>query len=158
MQSRFDAKKQQVLRGLNVPENEYQDLSPKGSVDEPIRSLINEMNQSPGMVTTSSCSGRISVFLEGRKRDAQYTAIENNNRASPSGPGGKGGGSWLYISHYPVELVSSSPNSDFMTMFALQRRQDQLEQAPQSDCRYIHFKFEPMVSGSSNGCADADIL
>ncbi|KAF2659387.1 hypothetical protein K491DRAFT_675612 [Lophiostoma macrostomum CBS 122681] len=145
MQSQFEAKKQQILRDLDVPENEYHDLSPKGSVDEPIRCLINEMNRLSGMVTTSSCSGRISVFLEGKKKVVQNIAIEKDRKAVPTGPGGKGGGSWLYISHYPVELGSSDLSSDFMTMFALQRRRDRLEQTLQSDCQYIHFKFEPMI-------------
>lgn len=43
------------------------DLSPKGTVDVGIRELIGEINACEGLVTTSSCAGRVSVFLEGRR-------------------------------------------------------------------------------------------
>lgn len=43
------------------------DRSPKGSIDAQIRPLLARLNALPGVVTTSSCSGRISVFLEGKR-------------------------------------------------------------------------------------------
>ena len=43
----------------------YRDKSPKGSVDEGIRELINEINSYEGLVTTSSCAGRVSIFVDG---------------------------------------------------------------------------------------------
>lgn len=52
---------------LAVPDDEYTDLSPKGTVDAGIRDLIDEINGLDGLVTTSSCAGRVSVFLEGRR-------------------------------------------------------------------------------------------
>ena len=64
----FLAKKKTILDQLSVPVSEYDDLSPKGSIDVGIRDLIDEINQIEGCVTTSSCSGRASVFLEGKKR------------------------------------------------------------------------------------------
>ena len=70
MTSRFEVRKQNILEQLDVPDGEYHDLSPKGSIDAPIRDLISEINGFDGIVTTSSCSGRISVFLEGRKADS----------------------------------------------------------------------------------------
>ena len=56
----FDASKSQILDALQGGI----DRSPKGSVDEPILSLIEEINKLPNFVTTSSCSGRVSVFFE----------------------------------------------------------------------------------------------
>ncbi|RKF60376.1 putative duf207 domain-containing protein [Erysiphe neolycopersici] len=65
----FQRKKAHILASLSVPEEEYNDLSPKGTVDKGIRQLIHDINQIPGCVTTSSCAGRISIFLEGRKKE-----------------------------------------------------------------------------------------
>jgi len=72
----FVAKKQKILEQLAVPAEQYDDLSPKGSIDEKIRDLIDEINALEGCVTTSSCAGRISVFLEG-KRKSSYGEVEN---------------------------------------------------------------------------------
>lgn len=143
MLSRFQTRKQRILEQLTVPDEQYQDLSPKGFVDAPIRALISDINTLEGLVTTSSCSGRISVFLEGRKADPTEA---NSQDESPAGPGGKGGGGlWLYISHDPITTpLDESP--DFMTMFGL------LKGGPGdgSSCRYIHLKFEPMVRANDS--------
>ncbi|OXV11986.1 hypothetical protein Egran_00250 [Elaphomyces granulatus] len=64
----FEARKRKILADLSVPDAEYTDLSPKGFVDEGIRDLIHDINALDGLVTTSSCAGRISVFLEGRRK------------------------------------------------------------------------------------------
>jgi tRNA wybutosine-synthesizing protein 3 len=63
----FAAKKAQVLSLLTQPEEDYNDKSPKGTVDAQIRDLIDEINAYGGLVTTSSCAGRVAVFVEGPK-------------------------------------------------------------------------------------------
>ena len=60
----FAAKKAKILSQLSVPDAEYSDASPKGSVDDGIRDLIDEINALDGLVTTSSCAGRVSVFVK----------------------------------------------------------------------------------------------
>jgi tRNA wybutosine-synthesizing protein 3 len=143
MPTRFEARKHKILQQLDAPDGEYHDLSPKGSVDAPIRDLIGEINRLPGLVTTSSCSGRISVFLEGRKADAEVSDSVLEAEESRAGPGGKGGGgAWLFISHTPVERVEA--NHDIMSEFGLQKAEIG-EGSPSVSCRYIHLKFEPMV-------------
>ena len=57
-----------------------QDLSPKGSIDQPIIQLINYINTLPSYCTTSSCSGRISIF--------QHRSVSVTK-----------GGCWLLINH-----------------------------------------------------------
>ena len=42
------------------------DLSKKGSIDEQIMDLVQYINAKDNYFTTSSCSGRISVFSEVR--------------------------------------------------------------------------------------------
>ncbi|KAG5927298.1 hypothetical protein E4U53_002888, partial [Claviceps sorghi] len=54
----FAAKKTKILDQLAVPEAEYTDASPKGTIDAGIRELIDEINAAEGFVTTSSCAGR----------------------------------------------------------------------------------------------------
>lgn len=142
MAGRFRARKAAILKLLDAPDEAYHDLSPKGSIDEPIRFLIEEINRLEGLVTTSSCSGRMSVFLEGRKRGLNG---EETDKASPAGPGGKGGGTWLYISHDPAPDLEDTSKSSFASQFGLLETNGDSDEVPALDCRYIHLKFEPMV-------------
>lgn len=64
----FVARKSKILSNLSLPDAEYTDLSPKGSVDDGIRDLIRDINALDGLVTTSSCAGRVSIFVEGSKK------------------------------------------------------------------------------------------
>lgn len=43
------------------------DKSPKGSLDEPIIELVHLINDENNFVTTSSCSGRIALFVSESK-------------------------------------------------------------------------------------------
>lgn len=141
MLTRFQARKQKILEQLAAPDEEYHDLSPKGSVDAPIRALIADINSLEGLVTTSSCSGRISVFLEGRKADANGT---NSEDTASAGPGGKGGGgAWLYLSHDPIP-TSELETMRFTTLFTLTSG-GPTNGTEHSSGRYIHLKFEPMI-------------
>ncbi|KAI4626734.1 hypothetical protein J4E83_003886 [Alternaria metachromatica] len=143
MPTRFEARKQKILEQLDAPDGEYHDLSPKGSVDAPIRDLIGEINSLPGLVTTSSCSGRISVFLEGRKADNEVPEELPERETSRAGPGGKGGGgAWLFISHTPLRRDEAT--GDLMSKFGLEKA-EATEETPSVSSRYIHLKFEPMI-------------
>lgn len=65
------------------------DKSRKGSVDAPIAALVQDLNTRKDMYTTSSCSGRISIF--GEAGEAERVA-------------GKKGGEWLLASHDTVDV------------------------------------------------------
>lgn len=126
----FKSKKEAILKQLQLARHEYTDLSPKGSVDVAIQDLINEINAVPGLVTTSSCSGRVAVYLEGQKSSGN-----DGNSA-----GGKGGGKWLLVDHDPLDVTKTA--SEIYSMF---------EKSEEKSCglegaRWVHFKFEPMVS------------
>ncbi|KAL9097974.1 MAG: hypothetical protein Q9163_006269 [Psora crenata] len=124
----FAAKKTAILASLAIPDA---DASPKGSVDAAIKPLIDRINSLEGLVTTSSCSGRVSVFLEGKKRSGDGSAAKRDGKDGQEAeheveegyagevdmgkveqgqtkeavPGGKGnGGRWLFVSHEPVQL------------------------------------------------------
>ena len=60
--------KSRILISLSVPPESYTDASPKGTLDTAIVPLIERLNALEGVVSTSSCAGRISVFLEGRRK------------------------------------------------------------------------------------------
>ncbi len=82
----FIKKKNAILEKLALPEGEYSDKSPKGSVDEGARELIELLNGSEGWVTTSSCAGRVSVFVEG-KRETNEVEVDGDNQED-QGTGG----------------------------------------------------------------------
>jgi tRNA wybutosine-synthesizing protein 3 len=129
----FARKKEAILAHLSVPEDEYQDRSLKGSVDEEIRDLIDEINVYEGLVTTSSCAGRIAVFLEGEK----------GGRGRPSA--GKGEGSFLFTSHAPLDPGSThrSLTETFQLKLVLREELGSTPVGPGS--RMIRFSFEPMI-------------
>jgi len=133
----FAAKKAKILSQLSVPDAEYSDASPKGSVDDGIRDLIDEINALDGLVTTSSCAGRVSVFVEGKK------TAEAGDHGQIAGVGGKGaGGAWLFVSHEPVSETGGWINSLELREPGAGVKDD----GTLKDKRLIHFKFEPMVS------------
>ncbi|KAE9978287.1 hypothetical protein BLS_009470 [Venturia inaequalis] len=140
MSTNFQAKKRKILEQIEVPDDEYTDLSPKGSIDVGIRHLVREINKIHGLVTTSSCAGRISVFLEGTKKTSPRPLREEDSAQEPAiaGPGGKGGGKWLFVDHEPVSKTSSTLHALFG-----------IDTAPASPigpgARFVHFKFEAMI-------------
>jgi tRNA wybutosine-synthesizing protein 3 len=132
MQPIFEEKKKRILKQLEVPDSEYNDLSPKGSIDTGIRELLDEVNTVSKLVTTSSCAGRVSVYVEGLKQ-----SIESADEPILPSSGGKGGGKWLYVSHDPVTTTSS-----LRELFGLKNG---VESIPSHDLALVHFKFEAMV-------------
>merc|ERR1719162_2971165 len=80
--SEFTRRKQQILASL--------DRSPKGSLDAPIVDFLSWLNAQTKVVTTSSCSGRIAIFL------------------GSSNPANSKGGEWLICSHEEVSDASSA--------------------------------------------------
>ena len=152
---RFVAKKNLILANLSMPEADYMDASPKGSVDVGIRELIDLANGVDGAVTTSSCAGRISVFQEGMKTKGDFAHTENSADASSrlemNGsqnpvPGGKGlGGRWLFVSHEPIQVEDGS----IVQKLFGSKRCDCSNVSRDFDpatCRLVKFAFEPMVS------------
>ena len=149
----FTAKKNGILASLAAPESSYTDLSPKGSVDEAIKPLIERINALQGVITTSSCAGRVSVFLEGSK-DGNVDGIKagvNNEDEESIGqaivPGGKGrGGRWLFVSHSPVHFHTEGTNlARRLGMCYPQEQCEYQTDMELSTARLARFQFEPMV-------------
>ena len=148
---RFIKKKEKILASLQVPDAEYTDLSPKGIIDEGIRELIDVINSNEGFVTTSSCAGRVSVFLEGKKKSQiKEDRVPVNGDVGYATPGGKGGGKWLFVSHDPVctEPPCGQPRKDLVAKFGMTRSTSPSDTIP-PNAPLVHFKFEPMVKTAS---------
>ncbi|PQE21294.1 hypothetical protein CJF32_00006428 [Rutstroemia sp. NJR-2017a WRK4] len=162
----FINQKKDILAKLSVPLSSYTDRSPKGSVDIGIRDLIDEINDFEGCVTTSSCAGRVSVFLEG-KRGGSGASLEDEDQegdgevresstttaAKSASIGGKGaGGKWLYVSHDPLSvdiLENRESAKELHELLGMKRDSDsgfqmQAGEKP-GDVRWVRFKFEPMI-------------
>eukprot|EP00746_Dinoflagellata_sp_MGD_P139467 gnl/MRDRNA2_/MRDRNA2_72920_c0_seq1.p1 gnl/MRDRNA2_/MRDRNA2_72920_c0~~gnl/MRDRNA2_/MRDRNA2_72920_c0_seq1.p1 ORF type:complete len:673 (+),score=137.15 gnl/MRDRNA2_/MRDRNA2_72920_c0_seq1:101-2119(+) len=107
--SEFDTRKRQILSGL--------DKSPKGSIDAPIVDLLNFINAQDGVVSTSSCSGRVSLFLGGQDQ-------------------GKGG-EWLLASHAVVDTDS--------TWSLIHKELERRRAEQRSAGTLLMFLHEPMV-------------
>lgn len=118
----FDHTKAQIIADLGVV-----DYSPKGSVDHEIVPLINIINCKRDLVTTSSCAGRVSIFIEGDKSGEKLKV------------GGKGlGGHWLFFTHDPAKLVPQWRKG-------LDDYEHVCHVDPESPRRYVLYKFEPFI-------------
>ena len=155
----FTTKKNGILASLSIPDSAYTDLSPKGSVDAAIRPLIDRINALEGVVTTSSCAGRLSVFLEGRKScngherrgDAKDNEEHGKESEQAAVPGGKGlGGKWLFVSHEPVDLSEKGENRENLSQLlglgsSGAQNQTLALSGDVNEMRLVRFQFEPMV-------------
>ncbi|KAL9625632.1 MAG: hypothetical protein Q9160_000345 [Pyrenula sp. 1 TL-2023] len=145
----FQQKKDQILAELAVPTAEYTDASPKGSVDEEIRDLIDFVNALEGYVTTSSCAGRITVYAEGQKKARAHKDSSSPSRSRPetATTGGKGGGGrWLFVSHEPVDSRQNVPiRFSRSSQDSKNPRHESLAAVEPQNARFIRFAFEPMI-------------
>lgn len=155
----FTTKKNAILASLSNPESTYTDLSPKGSVDAAIKPLIDRINALEGIVTTSSCAGRVSVFFEGRKQGKGYEGRGDAKDKEGLGkeseqaavPGGKGmGGKWLFVSHESVELSKKGEAKENLPQLLGLGSLGEPDKAPAlsgevDEMRLVRFQFEPMI-------------
>ena len=118
MAASFDEAKRGVLAKI--------DISSKGSFDEPILDLLSLINSHRDLVTTSSCSGRIAVFVS---KAAAATATSDKDMGDYAADAGNvssalaKGIKWLLVSHgvVTVEAVKqciahAGASADSLTM------------------------------------------
>jgi len=56
------------------------DFSKKGSIDSKIKALVGRINSKKEYYTTSSCSGRIIILVEGKiRKDVNWIFVSHNN-------------------------------------------------------------------------------
>lgn len=139
----FDKKKQHILQEIGLNSESNPDASPKGTIDALCIPLITLINSHSDMVTTSSCSGRVSVFVEGSKE-------LNTERDNPADLltadeafkiGAKGeGGHWLFVSHEKEDI-----NEWWMKTSPLLKFEKSSDKEYNIKTRYILFKYEPLI-------------
>ena len=155
MSEKFRIKKQRILSALSRAGDDYTDASPKGSIDEGVRDLIALINDTQNFMTTSSCAGRIAVYLDGPSRLAVSRAPRENQDGPISVPlkndpslstGGKGGGRWLFTSHSPVNFGILASSGQLFREFGFSSQSEVSCPSAEASPQFVHFKFEPMVS------------
>ncbi|GMM36405.1 tRNA methyltransferase [Saccharomycopsis crataegensis] len=136
-QNPFLQKKAAILESIKENSPDSPDASPKGTIDILCMPIINLINSSPNMVTTSTCSGRVSVFLEGSK----IVSESSNVKAGGKGEGGK----WLFVTHDVNEL--DGWDDEFLQNDVHQLRDPEAVTNAGNDIatRYLLFKFEPLI-------------
>lgn len=157
--STFHLRKSTILHSLARSSETYTDLSPKGSIDVGIRPLIERLNALDGIVTTSSCAGRISVFLEGEKTPLREGEEGEEGEGERAVPGGKGrGGRWLFVSHDPINEGELKEKGSWGRVLGVddgreREKKNDVDDGGRGWCeldvrrtRFVRFQFEPMVS------------
>lgn len=148
--AQFRQRKVALLTGL---QSNARDASPKGSIDEEILPLVIQLNKYDGVVTTSSCAGRMVCYLEGAKvLTHSSTSSSLDTSTDQASLGGKGGGRWLYVSHKPYSMNNDSGSS--MNLFDDIKYMEPDPKAvmpsglniASSSTRFVRLKFESMVS------------
>ena len=136
-------------------------------------------------MTTSSCAGRVSLFLEGNKGRADGAPVKNEGAVQESGrgarslevadgiiqsgdsgqrssaiPGGKGsGGRWLFVSHEAVRYSEDEKLAKMMELPQEACDDREMEAQDVKRMRFVRFQFEPMVCREINSnCPKADSL
>lgn len=125
----FDQKKQCILREIS---NDSLDASPKGTIDVLCIPIMNLINAHRDMVTTSSCSGRVSVFLEGIKGDGG-DGVQIGSKGNS--------GRWLFVTHEPAELSGWYKDIGIDIDFTENGSLLQVN----NTTRYVLYKFEPLI-------------
>lgn len=148
MPADFETKKKEILRQLLVDPESYTDKSPKGSVDDAIVDLVKDINDIDSLVTTSSCAGRVSVFLEGRREHGVGLNNDGPGDLVRTSDGGKGGGSWLFVSHESLDIPGDVSSKYYCKKFGMDPPCREMPSVEQNEVRLIHFKFEAMVKTS----------
>lgn len=141
IQDPFNQKKQHILQKLE----QQIDASPKGSLDEPIVDLIELINDHPDMVTTSSCSGRLSIFLEGSKFKPSRETGDTSSAANASTlkVGGKGhGGTFVHIQH-----EAPGPGHEIPSLESVWQKMPDLTEieVQHREHRYVQYKYESLI-------------
>ncbi|CUS20716.1 LAQU0S01e13014g1_1 [Lachancea quebecensis] len=128
VQDAFQQKKEHILAEIK---SSSLDLSPKGTIDELCFPIMNLINAHMDMVTTSSCSGRLSVFVEGNKvHDKEIKT------------GGKGeGGKWLFVTHDREQVKSWIEKLEEPVIFQSEYNLKRMG----ASTRYILYKYEPFI-------------
>lgn len=133
----FNRKKEHLLKEIGLNSENNPDASPKGTIDALCLPLIFLINSHKDMITTSSCSGRVSVFVEGSK-EVDFEQ-ENGGKVKIGAKGD--GGRWLFVSHEKGDIQEWWTHKDVKLKFKELPKNKEYN----IDTRYVLFKYEPLI-------------
>lgn len=150
----FDAQKGEILSDLAENKN---DKSLAGKVDERILEMVNMINLKTDFVTTSSCSGRISLFhrsdgtlhasssaaadsSDAHQTQQQQPQADHDQAISPAMKRGSGQGT-LYSTHDPLPLDCTGAMNQIWNCL------DVAAEKFSTSCPHgkVELKFEPLI-------------
>ncbi|KAI8918268.1 methyltransferase TYW3-domain-containing protein [Powellomyces hirtus] len=113
------------------------DKSPKGSIDEPIVPLLRTINQCTHYVTTSSCSGRVAIYVDAPLQHLVPAKVRK-------------GGTWLFVTHSMFDDTTTVKLDTITTLFSgtdgTLRTVEFNSAPPQTESQpIVYFKFEPFI-------------
>ncbi|KAF5729052.1 Met-10+ like family protein / kelch repeat-containing protein putative isoform 1 [Tripterygium wilfordii] len=119
----FQKRKASAIAALASTET---DKSPKGTLDAAIVPLIDAINCQPSYFTTSSCSGRISIFSHPKITDGKVPRKKAR------------GGTWIFVSHEPADA------DVILKLLYPSSKSTQSSDSP-SELSELVFRFEPLI-------------
>lgn len=128
MTTPFEQRKAHIVATLKAAQT---DRSPKGNVDTAILPLLALINSHADYVSTSSCSGRISVFHQCNS-DIKEEKDEYNATVPPKER-------WLLVSHDPISDVNATATDLFSRLKAFPFQQEI------GSKQSVLFRFEPFI-------------
>lgn len=131
--SGFDGSKDAIIKALL---DGGWDKSPKGYVDELVLPFFELINGHPDYVTTSSCSGRISLYSE---VDLRPPALGQGASRK------KKGGCWLFVSHDRLSLPPLASSVIEVLNLGAFKIINNVEGAMPTKERLVYLKFEPFI-------------
>lgn len=139
----FAAQKTRLLQRLTAPHAANTGHSSKDSVDIGIRSLVDEINKIDTLATTSSCAGRVVVYLEGSGSSSSPSHLDDDMGISGLAIATEGfHDQSLFVSHDPLPLSGKRPVAP---MLGLSDHTNLGVPSSIEGVRWVRCKFEPLV-------------
>lgn len=146
----FVAQKTRLLQRLTAPNTSSTGHSSGDSVDIGIRSLVDEINKIDTLATTSSCAGRVVVYLEGSGSSSSPSHLDDNMGISGLAIAAERvGDQSLFVSHDPLPLSGKTPVAP---MLGLSDHTNLGVPSSIEGVRWVRCKFEPMVGDIFASC------
>ena len=139
----FTAQKTKLLQRLTAPNASNTNHSSKEGVDVGIRSLVDEINKIDTLATTSSCAGRVVVYLEGSGSSSSPSHLDDDMGISGLAIATDGDRDQsLFVSHDPLPLSGKRPVAP---MLGLSDHTNLGVPSTIEGVRWVRCKFEPLV-------------
>ena len=119
----FERRKSATVSSLVMTSgDDDDDKSRAGRVDERVRDFVERVNACENIFTTSSCSGRVSIFAERTEEDCKEK---------------RKGGEWVFVSH---ELVVKEEEEEERSLMV-----EKMKESLRKSSSTLTLRFEPFI-------------